>query len=276
MLMNFYPRTSWLIESTDLSEFVENNTINLSEAGADPAVRVNNTSWPIPVAPRTDTPHALPLDTLDTENVLVRNVEEMEMSFGKMESVLMGMRETLRTAQGKRASFFWAPDQDGSFTPVIKSTGTTVSGRKLLKIKDIITLQGTYNDLDAPDEGRILKLSAQGMADLQAEDMDLFKSFIQQGQGFMLYGFKTYWSNQNPVYDSNEDKKAIGAAPDPGDLKCLAQSWVKTEVARCSGDTIMFATEKDPGQRGDIVGFQQRFLALPKRGKLMGAIIQGS
>jgi hypothetical protein len=279
VLEGFYPSTSWLTRSSDMSEHVENNTINLAEAGADPNVRVNNSSWPIPFAQRSDTPLALPLDTLDTENTLVRNVEEMETSYNKMESVVRGHRNALRDAQGVRASFHWAPAQDGTYTPIIPSTGATVGGFKKTKLNDIIDLGQKFNALDAPAEGRILLLSTEALAHLQTEDVALFKALLSLAGNvsgpFNLFGFTTYVYSKTPKYDSNGDIKPIGAAPAVGDVKCLAQAWVETEVMRAVGTTDLFERLNDPGERGDIVGFQQRFLALPLRNKMQAAIIQG-
>ena len=41
---------------------------------------------------------------------------------------------------------------------------------------------------------------------------------------------------------------------------------------RAMGTVDMFAKEKDPEIRGDIIGFQMRALALPIRNKAIGAI----
>lgn len=52
-------------------------------------------------------------------------------------------------------------------------------------------------------------------------------------------------------------------------------AWIKTEVMRATGDTDVFHREKDPEARGDILGYQQRFTALPLRNKYIGAIYSG-
>ncbi|MEG1763526.1 MAG: hypothetical protein RR256_07955, partial [Bacteroidales bacterium] len=44
------------------------------------------------------------------------------------------------------------------------------------------------------------------------------------------------------------------------------------EVCRATGELDVFAKYKDPEQRGDIFGYQQRFTALPIRGKYIGAL----
>jgi hypothetical protein len=45
IMEKFYPDWSFLSVVRDLSMFVENNTINLAEAGVDPNVLINNTTY---------------------------------------------------------------------------------------------------------------------------------------------------------------------------------------------------------------------------------------
>ncbi len=44
---------------------------------------------------------------------------------------------------------------------------------------------------------------------------------------------------------------------------------------KCDGDYEMFYTEKDVRERGDIIGFEKRFIAMPIRNKAIGAIRSG-
>ena len=45
------------------------------------------------------------------------------------------------------------------------------------------------------------------------------------------------------------------------------------EVMKADGSVFMYATENDPEQRGTIVGFDKRFIAMPLRNKAVAAII---
>ena len=56
MLMEgFYPSRTFLSRSVDMTAMVEYNKINLAEAGVDPEVLVDNTTFPVPTATRPDT-----------------------------------------------------------------------------------------------------------------------------------------------------------------------------------------------------------------------------
>ncbi|MFQ9020305.1 MAG: hypothetical protein ACLR6J_00405 [Parabacteroides merdae] len=45
---------------------------------------------------------------------------------------------------------------------------------------------------------------------------------------------------------------------------------------RADGDIEVFAKYKDPGERGDVIGFQKRFTALPIRKEVPGCHLQQS
>jgi hypothetical protein len=64
---NFYPDTSFLKCAKDFSPLVENHAINMTEVGVDPEVLINNTTYPISVTQREDTPLRMELDKFQTE-----------------------------------------------------------------------------------------------------------------------------------------------------------------------------------------------------------------
>jgi len=77
-MKNFYPQTSFLNFAVDFSAFVEYDKLNMAEVGVDPEVLINNTTYPISVQGRTDTPISIELDLYETVNTLVREPEAVE------------------------------------------------------------------------------------------------------------------------------------------------------------------------------------------------------
>ena len=272
IMEGFYADDMFVSEARDLSAFVENNTINLAEAGVNPEVLINNTSYPIPIAQREDTPLALPLDTLDTENTLVQSIETAELSYDKRASVEYGHRQALRMKVMERAAFRWAPASNGEFTPIITCTGeANEEGRRRLKFKDIRRLKRKFNNAEIPAEGRILVLSAQHMEDLENENLTLYNQLLNTNN---LYGFKVYELAEKrlPRYNHSTGAKiAWGAAAQATDTHASI-AFHKDEVMRCDGTVDMFVREKDPELRGDVLGFQQRNLTMPFRNKGIAAI----
>lgn len=264
-----YPDTSFLSASVDMSEYVEFNKINLAEAGVDPEILVDNAVWPIPVVQREDIPLEIPLHTFDTVNTVVRNVEEKETAYAKMDSVVRGHRNALRKYDGMMAAHNWAPAGDDEFTPVLATSGDeNAYGLKRLTFDDIIDFEAKFRIIDAEMDDLHLMLNPIHLADLKSEDKRLYKEILKDK---MVFSFKLHTFSKNPFYTAAGAKKAFGATPDPTDTMA-STAWMRSEVMKCEGDYEVFATYRDPGARGDIIGFQQRFHAMPIRGKYIGAI----
>ena len=95
LMKHFYPDSSFLQYAKKFSALVENDAINLAESGVDPNVLINDTTYPIVVRQRIDTPLRIELDLVETENDLVRYPEAIGYSYDKLETVIMGHRNTL-------------------------------------------------------------------------------------------------------------------------------------------------------------------------------------
>lgn len=272
IMEGFYPDDSFLKEARDLTAFVENDKINLAEAGINPDVLVNNTTYPVAVAERSDIPHDIELDYYDTTNTVIRNAEKAELSYDKRTSVIFGHKQALRVYFMQKAAHAYAPTADDTYTPVLTCTGATATnGFKKLKFNDIIDFGAKFDDIEVEEGGRILVLSTAHLADLRAEDMKLYKEILKDKE---VFGFKLHKlaKKRMPIYDAlTGQKKAYGAASTAND-SAASFAFHKMEVMRADGSLDMFAREKDPEQRGDIIGFQKRGIAMPMRNKGLGAI----
>jgi hypothetical protein len=274
LLEGFYSEDNFLTECRDLSSFVENDVINLAEAGVTPEVLINNTTYPIPIVDMTETPLALEIDRFDTENVPIMNADKVEKSYDKLSSVVYNLKETLREKIMIKALHAIAPGTNGTFTPKITSTGLdNGSGRKALTWKDVRKLQRLFTNAKIPTKGRIIIFTEQHLADLETEDLDRFNKVIDKGEvcGFKIYS--TADSNLPRYHVGTGDKVAFGAT----DLSTDGYATIafhKSEVGRAMGTTDMFHSkaENDPIYRRDVVGFAQRAMVLPIRNKGIAAI----
>jgi len=267
------PDTSFLSQSVNMDEHVHENVLHLQEAGVDPGVLVDNDVWPIPMAARDDIPLELPLHTFDTENTLVRNVEEMESSYNKMESVVRSHRNSLIKHIAKHAAHNWCPSGNGDMTPVLVSDGAVNKyGLKRISFEDILTMEARFRALDVDMGTLVVVLNAVHLADLQAENTKLYKEVLAAGK---IFNSKLFTFSGLPYFDTTTGKKkAFGAAIGETDTQASLM-YCKDEVCLARGATEVFARYKDPKERGDIIGFQQRAMALPIRGKYIGAIYSG-
>lgn len=266
------PDTSFLSRSVDMSEFVEYDKINLAEAGVDPAVLVDNTNFPVPAAQRTDTPLELPLHTFDTENTIVRNLEEKESAYPKMESVVRSHKNALVKKTASFAAYNWAPAKTSEFTPVLASSGAMNNGAKRVTFDDFLDMDSKLRALDVDMDSLVAVLNPFHLADLRSQDLKLYKDIIRDKK---LFSFDLFFYSGLPYYNAATGQKiAYGSAVADTDSQC-SLIYCDTEVMRAVGTTEVFAKYKDPGERGDVIGYQQRFTALSIRGKYAGAIYGG-
>lgn len=271
IMEGFYPKDSFISEGRDMSALVEFNTLNLAEAGANPDVLIDNTSYPISAATRSDVPKTLTLKTLDTESTIVRNVEEMELAYDKMASVVYGHKMALRKAAAQLAAWNWSPASNAEFTPVIGTTGGEDATGDFLKMSfaDILELRKRFDLLDIPDDGRVLVLNPEHESHLILEDLALYKAVMSTNN---MFGFKIYRTSVTPIYVTTTGVKAAYGTT-PGATHSLSSfAFHKDEVMKAMGTLEMFAKYKDPDQKGDVLNFQMRFVALPLRAKAIGAI----
>lgn len=278
ILENFYPDGSFLRKAIDYSEFVDNNRLHIASAGIDPKVLINNTTYPIGVVGREDGHHEIPLHKFETENTMVRRPEAIEYSYDKLESVIRQHRSTLQKAVSMKAIHAFAPAKDTTYTPVIETSGASARGRKRLQFEDILTLKERFDDAEIPLDERYLVLHPKHVSDLLLEDLRLFKDLtsIKDGEPLKFAGFGCFAFSQMPNYklvDGELEKVPYNAV---GTDLFSSVAFYAREVMKADGEIHMYATVDDPRERGTIVGFDKRFVALPIRGKGIGAIVSKS
>lgn len=277
VMEGFYPDDSFLQKAKDLSEFVENDRLHIASAGIDPKVLINNTTYPIKTVEREDEDCEIILDKFETENTIVRRPDAIEYSYDKLESVIGQHRATLRKSVAMKAIHAFAPAVDTADTPVIQTSGLATNGRKRLTFADILALKERFDDADVPLADRYIVLHPKHVTDLLLQDMELFKNLteIKDGKPFNFAGFGFYSFAQMPVYTVEEGvlTKLPFNAVKPENAQFASVAFYAEEVMKADGEIYMYSKEDDPGERATIVGFDKRFVALPIRGKGVGAIV---
>lgn len=273
----FYNDSSFLKSVTDMSHAVEYNRLHIASAGMDPKVLIDNNTYPIEMAERADLEHVIEMKRFETENTIVRSLEAIELAYDKQEDIIRQHRETLRNATAKCALHAYAPMRNTAHTPVLRTTGeTTADGRKRLTFNDILDLKVAFDLAKYPAEGRYLVLNPHHVTDLLREDLKMFKDLTEiiNGEPKKFAGFGVYTFGDTPTYmqqSAGLEKQSFETAEQSKLFSSVA--FIKTEVMKADGECKMFATVNDPTQRGDIFGFEKRFVALPIRNKGIGAIV---
>lgn len=276
ILEGFYPDRSFLKYAYNLSGLVDNDKINLAEAGVDPNVLINNSTYPIKVVQRVDNPISIELDKFETENTLVRRPEVIEYSYDQLESVIRGHRASLQAKTAEKAAHAFAPDENSEFTPVIATSGDADGSRKMLSYKDILLLKTKFDMAEIPIEGRYLVLSPEHVTDLLNYDIELFKDItnLKDGKPYNFAGFNILQFSRMPKYKYDSSKwKKVGFGEVEEAARSCSFAFQRDEVMMADGSLYMYITRDDPKERGTIVGFDKRFIAMPLRNKGIASII---
>ena len=270
IIEKFYPDDSFLTYSKSLDAWVDNNKLNLQEAGVDPAVYVDNELYPIPIAVRTDIPHEILLKRFDTGNTVHVNAIEVEESAGKRQSVTEGHRNSLRQKFARLAAFNWAPAEDGAYTPVKATDGKkNKRGYKGMTYEMVMDMELAFDEMEIPGEDRILVLNPLHAMDLRLQDLDMYKAFYNEKK---LFSFNVVRSSLNPRYNGATGKKLAWTAPVSATDAPSSLFYSKEAVAKARGTVDMYSRLNDPEYRGDVIGFNMRGVATPVTGKYLGAI----
>lgn len=278
IMEGFYPSDDFLSKVTDFSQFVEYDALHIASAGVDPKVLVNNSTYPIKVVGREDADQFIQLDKFETENTIVRRPDAIEYSYEKLESVIRQHRSTLRTSVASKAIHAYAPTSNTKDTPLVMTTGATANGRKRMTFEDLLRLKEMFDDALIPLENRYIVLHPRHVTDLLLEDLKMFKDLteIQDGEPRKFAGFGVYQFPHMPTYQiDGETANKVGFDAEKTE-NFASVAFCASEVMKSDGDIYMYSREDDPEERGTIVGFDKRFIALPIRGKGIGAIVSAT
>lgn len=267
---DFYPKAHFLNGASDMSSLVNNDKINFAEAGADPSVMKNNTTYPIGSTVASDNPKAIELDYYDTDSTIVQNAVAVELAYDQRTLYANKHKKALLKRFGLDAAFAYAPTQNSSanFNTVLNlGSGDSI-------IDACIDLQKAYNECDEDGNDRNLVLCPAHQAAIAKEDKVLYKSIMAEPGG-TFYGFKIWTYSRNPIYvGSTGVKTAFGAAFVSGTHKYSSFAFLGSEVMKAVGTMEMFSQLKDPDIKGDKFNFQMRGLVSSLRGKYGGAILK--
>ena len=268
VMEDFYPSNSFMTAAYDMSGMVDNDKINFAEAGADPSVLKNNTSFPIAANVAEDQPLAVELDTYDTDSTVVRNAIAIELAYDQRALYAAKHKKALMKKIGLDAAYAYAAASHAGTNTVLDL------GNNDSMIDAVIDMQKAYNEFDDDGTNRVLVLSPKHLADIAKEDKVLYKAIMAE-PGSVFYGFKVFTYSQTPLYIyATKTKAAQGVAYDSDIHKPSSITFLGDEVMKAQGTVKLFSQLNDPDIKGDKFNFQMRFLAKTLRNKYAGAILK--
>ena len=261
----------------DYSTNVNNEVIHLVDVGGDPDVLVNNTTYPIPIQDLADGDIAIGLDKFQTKATRVTDDELYAISYDKFGSVVERHRESIVTVKYKKFAHALAPYSHTAKTPVIQTSGETdtATGRKKITPKDIIALKRAFDNMEVPEDGRVLVLCPDHVNDLLELDQSFKDKYYNYTSGKLMnmYGFEVYTFVNAPYFNKNGVKLAYNAVPTATDHKG-SFAFYRPHMFRAQGSTKMYYSEAatNPQTQENLVNFRNYDIVLPKKMEAIGAI----
>lgn len=267
VIENFFPNNSFAAKSVDDSAFVNNKTVHVPNAGSPSGVVINRSNVPASVSQRTDYDLTYDIDELTTNPIHIPNIDMVELSYDKRQSVLMNDRTQLQNTAAQNLLYKWYNNNfiietvGGARTT---HTSATATGYRCKMTKQtVLDIATKFNSDDVPLEGRYILLDAAMYNDLLDDLTDkelsafLASANAQQGTLGNLYGFGIMLRSKVLRLTS---AKALLKWEETAAATELAAglAWQQGCVSRAMGEVKMFDSVDNPQYYGDIYSFLMR------------------
>lgn len=257
--------SEFIMAGTDHSAFVSNKTVHIPQGGTAPSIAKNRGTLPATIGQRTDSELTYSLNEYTTDPVLITDLEELQTSYVKRQSVLGQHTNVLNERMGTETAYEWATTGDAGL--VLRTSGSntadlphaTATAKRLKTTKEDIARMSRKLDLDnVPKNDRFLVLPTSMYYELFEVDALIRKDFggagdIIKGVVNELFGFKIFIRPTVVMYNEVVAgvKKAVGSADATTD--CLgAIAFQKQSVAKALGSIKVFYEEDKPEYYGSV------------------------
>lgn len=279
----FDGQNSFISMSRSHDEFVKNKIVHIPQSGSLAGVTKGRVSFPATVEQRTDTDLNYTLEDYSVDPVLIENIEEMQNSYSKRDSVMFQHKNKLKEQIALNTIFDWSTTESSQ---LVNTTGDdttagpvgSTTSRKALVIADIISARIALDNQNVPDDGRrIMMLPSNMYNDLFAindliRDDIVDRKTLPAGVQTRILGFNIMKRNFVLTYDAaGTSKNAIGAAVNAAD-NSAGLAWHPDFVAKALGAVNVFTEEKSPIYYGDILSANVLFKAARLRNTSVGVV----
>lgn len=259
---NLFRDNSFAARSLNDSAFVEDKIVHLPQAGSRPGVEVDRPTVPAVIGQRTDDEAMYALREHTTDPILIRDIDAVEVSYDKRQSVLIEQTQALNESIANWMLYDWAAQNPALFTTGASRPAAAPSAtgaRKGLTRADVRRLRLLFDANDIPQDKRFLLLTAAMYNDLLGDDAILSREYVnggnlQNGTVDSLYGFGIYVRSQGLVFDNagtpvKKMPTAVAAATD----NAAAIAWHEMSVRRALGEIKVFADDDKPEYYGSLL-----------------------
>jgi hypothetical protein len=288
---NLFKDNAIIARATNHDGFVNYKTVHVPQAGANPTISKNITSFPATITQRTDSELTYSMDTYYVQPIHIEAGQETAfLSYDKRMSILNQHISTLEDVLVNNALYKWAPS---GATRQVRTTGTAVGTalapsatgtRNAITLADILKAKSILDSENVPAAGRVLLLPSDmynaqllAIADVyQAQSYGT--SALPSGVVTRIHGFDVMIRSTVVVYD-NTATPVIKAVADSGTPSSAAATdnlaalaYHPNFVAKAMGSTDVFITEQVAEYYGSIVSAMQLFGASKMRTSQTGVV----
>lgn len=257
--------SSFMLKSLNDDSYVVNKTVHLPQSGTKPGVQMNRSVLPAVAAERTDEELTYDLAEFTTDPILLRNIDELQISYDKRASIMAQNMETLKEKVSFYCTNIWSTPPAGVTNTIIQTTGSAVAtalapgatGTRLaITLTDMNNCAKKLDNDLVPRVGRIMLMPTDmfwqlfAISEIVRASYNGFNSnpsVVASGVVAEVAGFKIMLRPTVNVYDDTPALKAVGAATATTD-NLGAIAWHPSYVRRALGAIDVFTDSGDNGR----------------------------
>ena len=277
IMERFWKDNSFIKNTYDDSQYVkEGRIVHIPQPGSKPNVVKNRNQFPGVAVRRSDTDVLYSLDEYSTDPTNIPNIDQINLSYNKMDSVLSDHMLILNEAVADDLLVKWAsPNSSGSNAAVYKTTGASiingnpgtitvgaidggqVGNRLAFTHRDLKNLMVKFNVTKVPKQDRFILIDDNmydafydSLGETNAKD---FSRYADPESGVIgkLHSFSIMTRSSVLVADNTDAIKAVGSAMAADDNLC-SLAWQKNAIAHAIGDTKLYQDPNNPLYYGDV------------------------
>lgn len=255
-----FANNEFLNYAVNHSEYVNNKTVHVPIAGSPPSVEVDRSSLPAAISQRTDTELTYNLAEFTTNPMLITNLEEIQTSYNKRQSVLGHHISAMADLIAQNTLVDWAAPAanvvvtTGAASSVLAPSATGT--RKAITLADLRSAAAKLDKQNVPKNDRYAIMDSELYYQLLSDSTVLSSETmgsanLPSGVVRQLFGFNILTRSNTPIYDNTNNVKAVGAAgaiTDNLSVICYQAGF----VAKAMGATKVFADEDKPEYYGSV------------------------
>lgn len=265
-----FPSNSFVSKGINDDAWVSNKKVHLPQAGANPSVvRNRNSNTAATATKREDDDLEYNVDAYTTNPTLVEDIEEIETSYLKRQSILRGHIASLNTSIAEWMAYHWSPTKSDRIVRTSgDSRGSTVKGatgnRKKTVLADLLKAKTLLDGMDVPMKGRWALIPSDMYKDLLEIDKVLSAEYNQTGRlpdGVVnkIFGINLMVRSSSASYTNAATP--VLRTPSASDLTTANNAiiiWHEDFVRRAKGEVKVYENEDDATLYGSVFSAMAR------------------